>query len=608
MPSSKLFYLSFRLSVLCLLGGVLALGLGAPPTLHAQSLPLYTVATNDDQLRTIDPLTGATLTMVTITLTGETIDGANGLALHPLTGELFALLRPAFAGGLPAPRELVILDPATGVATRIGSTGDGFAGITFDASGTLYGITGDGAAIPETLWTLSTTTGAPTFVLALGNGNDGEAIAFNPNDGLIYHLSGINFLNDGRIFESIDPNTLTVTNIPLSVDQHEEVTALTHFVGNIFLIGNRSPEQLFLITTNGRVRAMEALDHRPKGLVFAGPPPTCPLLAELYGAANQGQDGPSLFYTIDSATGAPTLVGPMGFERVSAMAFDAAGTLFANGERMDGSDVNVLLTVDPCTGLGTEVGPTNIEALLGRPFGEVTLRDISFRNSDGVLFGNISDVGTATISILTLDPETGAASAVGATGTIVNPAGAMAFSPGDVLFITATGGTGDQLFTLDQTTATAMLVVPLVFSPPADNNPRHNAMDFEPGTGVLFGSLNDGFGGLPENHLSTIDTTTGVVTVLGPTQDGLDALAFTSVSDFDVSASPASQTVARGQAATYTASVNPIFGTFNNPVSLACGSLPTGVSCSFSPGTVTPGASPANSTLTVDTSGLATLG
>jgi hypothetical protein len=153
-----------------------------------------------------------------------------------------------------------------------------------------------------------------------------------------------------------------------------------------------------------------------------------------------------------------------------------------------------------------------------------------------------------------------------------------------------------------------MLVVPLVFSPPADNNPRHNAMDFKPGTGVLFGSLNDGVGGLPENHLSTIDTTTGVVTVLGPTQDGLDALAFTSVSDFDVSASPASQTVARGQAATYTASVNPIFSTFNNPVSLACGSLPTGVSYSFSPGTVTPGASPANSTLTVDTSGLATLG
>ncbi|MGK7874075.1 MAG: hypothetical protein AB4426_12405 [Xenococcaceae cyanobacterium] len=42
------------------------------------------------------------------------------------------------------------------------------------------------------------TDATPTFVTALGNGSDGEAIAFNPDDGLIYHWSGIDddLLND----------------------------------------------------------------------------------------------------------------------------------------------------------------------------------------------------------------------------------------------------------------------------------------------------------------------------------------------------------------------------------------------------------------------------
>ena len=75
---------------------------------------------------------------------------------------------------------------------------------------------------------LNTSNAAPTQVLVLGRGNDGEAIGFNPNDGLIYHASGNDTGGDGcapfnpsicvEIFESINPNTLAVTNIPLSGD------------------------------------------------------------------------------------------------------------------------------------------------------------------------------------------------------------------------------------------------------------------------------------------------------------------------------------------------------------------------------------------------------
>ena len=87
------------------------------------------------------------------------------------------------------------INHATGVATSIGNTGDQFAGLAFNSNGTLFAMVGDkknsiGGLPPETLFTLNTSSAAPTQVLVLGRGNDGEAIGFNPNDGLIYHASG----------------------------------------------------------------------------------------------------------------------------------------------------------------------------------------------------------------------------------------------------------------------------------------------------------------------------------------------------------------------------------------------------------------------------------
>ncbi len=177
--------------------------------LFSVSPPDTSPMTIDDLLRTIDQTTGATLSSVTITLAGETVRGANGLATHPITGELYALLTLQGQTG----RELVTINTTTGVATRIGNTGDNFAGLAFDSAGVLYGVTGEGANVPETLFTLDTATGAATQVLALGNGDDGETLAFNPNDGLFYHMSGISDI----VFESINLAGPLVTDIPISV-------------------------------------------------------------------------------------------------------------------------------------------------------------------------------------------------------------------------------------------------------------------------------------------------------------------------------------------------------------------------------------------------------
>ena len=75
-----------------------------------------------------------------------------------------------------------------------------------------------------------------------------------------------------------------------------------------------------------------------------------------------------------------------------------------------------------------------------------------------------------------------------------------------------------------------------------------------------------------------------------------------TVADFSVAAANPNATVSAGSAASYAISLAPKFGAFNAPVTLACANLAAGMSCSFSPATLTPGASGSTSTLTVNTS------
>jgi hypothetical protein len=71
--------------------------------------------------------------------------------------------------------------------------------------------------------------------------------------------------------------------------------------------------------------------------------------------------------------------------------------------------------------------------------------------------------------------------------------------------------------------------------------------------------------------------------------------------DFSLSPSPTSNTVSAGASATYTITATSIGG-FNQIIALACTAPPPGVTCSFSPGSVTPGtAGTATATVTVAT-------
>ena len=324
---------------------------------------LYSISRDDDLLRVVNPSTGSTISSVPITLAGRGVSFGNGLATHPVTGQLFALLKLDGQTG----RQLATINPTTGVATSIGDTGDQFAGLAFNSSGTLFAVVGDkknsagGGLPPETLFTLNTSNAAPTQVLVLGRGNDGEAIGFNPNDGLIYHASGNDTGGDGcapfdpstcvEIFESVNPNTLAVTNIPLSgaytplSESYSEAAALTHLSGNVLLFTDID-QNLYQITTTGVVTFVGSMDHLAKGLAFVEGPVTS-LVAAVLPSSRSVQVG-------TTATAFAALINA-GSERAIACGLTLVTSLPATFTYQ---------TTDPATNqvIGSANTPVNVEA------------------------------------------------------------------------------------------------------------------------------------------------------------------------------------------------------------------------------------------------------
>jgi hypothetical protein len=238
----------------------LVAALASAATLAAQDKDrLYTVASDINLVRLVDPVTWTTTSSVPMTSTAAIIRWANGLSVHPTTNDVYVIVTIV---GTSA-RSLGRVDPTTGVVTMIGSLGQQFAGIAFGATGTLYGVTGDGATMPETLYTIDINTAATTQILTLGNGSEGETICLDPT-GRLLHASGL----ASQVLESIDVTTLQVTNIPMSGDAWSEVLSMTHLAGGNFLAVDLN-DDVFVFTDAGLRNQVGTLDHSfVKGIAF----------------------------------------------------------------------------------------------------------------------------------------------------------------------------------------------------------------------------------------------------------------------------------------------------------------------------------------------------
>lgn len=183
---------------------------------------------------------------------------------------------------------------------------------------------------------------------------------------------------------------------------------------------------------------------------------------------------------IDTATGAGTSVGPIGFSGFNSLAFDG-NTLFTVE-----NNTHQLLTIDRATGAGMAIGPVGFDVVAG----------LAFDTSSKTLFG----VDAITDQLITIDRETGAGTAVGPLGfDFVN---SLTFDSGNTLF--GANLITNELITIDPTTGAGTLVGPLGFA-------GVSSLAFDASSNMLFGV--DNF----IDQLIRIDTTTGAGTAVGPT-------------------------------------------------------------------------------------------
>ncbi|MET4577969.1 hypothetical protein [Ottowia thiooxydans] len=165
---------------------VAQMALGAPTLFSVNPFSNTNTSIDTYGLYALSPADGSVLSPYLITVAGRSIIGANGLAMDPTSHTAYAIVRASGVSG----RLLITLDLTTGAGTEIGNLGDNFSSIAFRSDGQLFGVTGDGATVPETLYSIDKTTASKTLAIALGNGADGEVIAFNPESGDFHHFSG----------------------------------------------------------------------------------------------------------------------------------------------------------------------------------------------------------------------------------------------------------------------------------------------------------------------------------------------------------------------------------------------------------------------------------
>lgn len=216
-----------------------------------------------DSLWSIDTTTWTVVNRMGPTLAGFTITGMTGLAVDPTTGITYIIMKLSAVTG----RVLGTINLSTGVCTQIGNLGDNFSSIAFDETGQLWGATGNGATVSETLYKIDKNTGVKTLQYGMGNGADGEILCYNRVDDNMYHWSG----NGTMVMEKwpIGNLTYTPTNIPVTGLPGGETFGMLYTGPTSFIVSNIS-SSLKRVNTSGAYGAtnLTGLPDDWRGLIM----------------------------------------------------------------------------------------------------------------------------------------------------------------------------------------------------------------------------------------------------------------------------------------------------------------------------------------------------
>ena len=426
---------------------------------------LYAVDEVDTGIHLIETATGVEVGPRILRVSGVTsinrFDSVLGAAIDPLSGMMYAVIDLKNKDTGVVTRKFVTIDPRSGVATDITTTDpdiDGdipTSGLAFDSVGTLYSVTAD-----SELYTINLGTGVFTFVMALGNGLDGETIAFNPDDGRLYHSSGMGVNGADKVFESIDLNTLAISNIPLSGDTDVglQTLALVYDAAQSLFLGFRNDGgqgagEYFSVTSTGVETLIGAMPTSTKSLAFHDPDTVYPPVSGFGKRESHvyalDRDGPYLSQ-LDATTGAEidligitlpgiTLQGGSGLA-MNPLNGDLYATVVVLGERSN----HRLVRLDPRTGVATLIG------LTGQNISGLTFA------TDGTLYAVSADENATFPSwLFTVRTTDAFASALLALNTASTPGDGeiIAFNSNDGLLYHASGSFESLIIeTIDLTT------------------------------------------------------------------------------------------------------------------------------------------------------------
>lgn len=260
---------------------------------------------------------GSVVTIVGGAEAGKTVGGLNGLAIHPGTSVAYAVLGrvSTFNDNV---RFLATIDLTNGEATSLGrikTVGAGtdvqIAGITFAADGTLYAVSGDGSSVCRAcLFELGISNGEATHLKDLGTSNTqtgccGEAIAFNPDDGMIYHASGI---RSSLIFEKLDPgNSFEPENIGLSSNEVDEITGIGYAGSGEFIVVDLD-RKLWSVAADGTATEIGETNQWYRGVAVV-PDPVDPVAVDDFVTVARDSSRTDIFVLDNDIDGTGTPVG-----------------------------------------------------------------------------------------------------------------------------------------------------------------------------------------------------------------------------------------------------------------------------------------------------------
>ncbi|MEK7321768.1 MAG: Calx-beta domain-containing protein [Pseudomonadota bacterium] len=404
---------------------------------------------------------------------------------------------------------LLGINPANAVTQRLSGAGlAGFpaiGGLAFDINANnLYAISA-GELLKINFYTGTVNVVGPTPI--------SKGMAFSSNSGLIYG-------SDGTTLYSYDTSLNVTTEIGDFAGGYTDVQGLAFDIQSGTLYGSDvTTNSLLVIDISSACAGNNTCGTATFINTFSGvaSPPVLAFNADnftLYGVST----GTGNLYTIDTASGAATLVGALGYGGVTALTYDmSSNTLygFDTGTRQ-------LLVIDEGSGAGEDYRLTGLGDNAGSQ-----LRGMAYDNIRRIFYG-VSSNPLGEQYLVKVHPNTGAATSIAPLTNVTGTLYDLAYDPNtEVLY----GVAGTRLYSIDAGTAAATQIGGILVG------------DLR---GLAYDSDNDRLyaSDLADDRLYLLDTTDGSKTPVGSLGFGdVEGLAYNASGDilYGINTDPAGE-------------------------------------------------------------------